>query len=84
MVSAREQKKPCRTRDRIHLEWSDATAMYTRLLASLTEKTGTLPRDEYAKRRDMVETIRMLSESLRRDKSMRLETGERILEDLDG
>jgi hypothetical protein len=73
MAGTEEVKKPCRIRDRIHLEWSDASDMYATLAASLPQKVGTLPRDQYEKFREIVEMVRSLSQNLRRDLDLHIQ-----------
>jgi hypothetical protein len=60
-------KAVCRTKTRLTLEWKEAAEMYTKLEASLVDKSGQCAEEEYANLRVIAQTASSLSEQLRRD-----------------
>jgi len=57
----------CKTKKRLTLEFKDAADMYSRLEASLVEKTGLVADQDYAKLQALADTARSLSTQLRKD-----------------
>ena len=60
-------KVECRTKSRLTLEWKDAAEMYTKLEASLVDKSGQCAEEEYVNLRVIAQKACSLSEQLRRD-----------------
>jgi len=60
-------KAQCKTKNRLTLESKEAAEMYTRLEASLVDKTGKCTDEEYSKLRLVADTASSLSEQLRKD-----------------
>jgi hypothetical protein len=60
-------KVECRTKARLTLECKEAAEMYTKLEASLVNKTGQCTEEEFAELRRVADTASSLSQQLRRD-----------------
>ena len=57
----------CKIKTRLTLESREAANMYTKLEASLVDKSGQCSEEEYAKLRVIAQTASSLSEQLHRD-----------------
>jgi len=57
----------CKTKNRLTLEWKEAANMYTKLEASLVDKSGQCSEEEYARLRMVARTASTLSEQLHQD-----------------
>jgi hypothetical protein len=57
----------CPEKFQFQMKWADATNAYAKLVKSLAEQTGKLPKDQYEKLRTEVEAARTLTEKLRHD-----------------
>jgi hypothetical protein len=57
----------CKIKTRLTLECKEAANMYTKLEASLVDKSGQCSEEEYAKLRVIAQTASSLSEQLHRD-----------------
>ena len=57
----------CKTKTRLTFEWKEAANVYTKLEASLMDKSGECSEEEYAKLRVVTQTASSLSEQLHRD-----------------
>ncbi len=60
-------KVECRTKSRLTLEWKDAAELYTKLEASLVDKSAQCAEEEYMNLRVIAQKADSLSEQLRRD-----------------
>jgi len=57
----------CKIKTRLTIEWKEAANMYTKLEASLVDKSGQCSEEEYTKLRVIAQTASSLSEQLHRD-----------------
>ena len=64
----------CVEKNRLQAEWANATNVYAKLVASLTNHMGKLPKDEYDNKRKAVEDARSVSEKLRHTLDLHLLT----------
>ena len=73
-MGTRPAQELCPEKAGLQSKWADATNAYARLVESWTNQIGTLPKAEYERLREHVETARKLSETLRKDLDLHIET----------
>ena len=67
MTAATPMPVRCPEKSRFQTEWDEATNAYAKLVESLANQRGQLPKDQYEKLRTAVEAARILSEKLRQE-----------------